>query len=951
MWSFGYRKISSVSALLLVVWISSYAQETINFASIGGRVTDSSGAVVPGAKVDAQQTETNVSTSTTTDNEGRFHFPYLKAGPYEVTVQRPGFAPAVSKVTLSVGAAFQISVQLQIASAQEKITVSSQTSAVETGRTQISGTITPQEIADMPVNGRNFLDLTTLVPGVTPTNTNSTQLFPETSAVPGQGISVNSQRNFSNNFIVDGLSANDDAAGLAGTFYALGAVREFAVVTSGGQAEYGRALGGYVNMITKSGTDQVHGEVYGYLRNQDLNAANALSGTTLPLTQTQYGASIGGPIVKQKTFYFANFEQRLLNQDGLITVAQRNVDAINAKLIAVNYPGSLIATGLYPNPVHNLNFLGRIDQVFSDKDTFSARYSLYDVNSANSRFTGGLGTVSAGASLWDADQTIAVSNIYTLSSRTVNETRAQYWNSNLKAPVNDPIGPAVNISGVATFGTASGSPTGRYNRLWEIADNLSHQVGAHSIRVGADFLYNDLTITYPRSINGSYSFASLANFEKGVYTTFTQTFGNPVIAQTNPNVGLYVQDEWRALPSLTINAGLRYDLQFLNTVNTDAGNLSPRLGIAWSPFPDQKTIIRASAGLFYDRVPLRPLANALLSSDNTTNLATVQQQSVSLAYGQTGAPVFPNILSNVPSNVLISLTTMNRNLQNAYGEQFSLEVEHQIGNSSKFSMNYQHIRGLHLLMSINQNVPACSSTVDPRNLCRPNPAYQNNSEYSAAGDSQYNGLMVSFQQQPAKWGSVRISYIWSKALDDVGEFFFSSPINNFNPHQDYGRSDDDQRHRVVVDGYANTPSGPANNVWEHVTHGFQLGGTLQYYSPLPFSAVSGVNTIQQTAGRPCYGLPATSPNCTLSNMISRNTATGFDYFAINARLSRVFSLSERFKLQGITEVFNLLNRANYLIPNTTFGTGIYPLAPRNTFGQPTAVADPREIQFALRLTF
>lgn len=951
MWSFGYRKISSVSALLLVVWISSYAQETINFASIGGRVTDSSGAVVPGAKVDAQQTETNVSTSTTTDNEGRFHFPYLKAGPYEVTVQRPGFAPAVSKVTLSVGAAFQISVQLQIASAQEKITVSSQTSAVETGRTQISGTITPQEIADMPVNGRNFLDLTTLVPGVTPTNTNSTQLFPETSAVPGQGISVNSQRNFSNNFIVDGLSANDDAAGLAGTFYALGAVREFAVVTSGGQAEYGRALGGYVNMITKSGTDQVHGEVYGYLRNQDLNAANALSGTTLPLTQTQYGASIGGPIVKQKTFYFANFEQRLLNQDGLITVAQRNVDAINAKLIAVNYPGSLIATGLYPNPVHNLNFLGRIDQVFSDKDTFSARYSLYDVNSANSRFTGGLGTVSAGASLWDADQTIAVSNIYTLSSRTVNETRAQYWNSNLKAPVNDPIGPAVNISGVATFGTASGSPTGRYNRLWEIADNLSHQVGAHSIRVGADFLYNDLTITYPRSINGSYSFASLANFEKGVYTTFTQTFGNPVIAQTNPNVGLYVQDEWRALPSLTINAGLRYDLQFLNTVNTDAGNLSPRLGIAWSPFPDQKTIIRASAGLFYDRVPLRPLANALLSSDNTTNLATVQQQSVSLAYGQTGAPVFPNILSNVPSNVLISLTTMNRNLQNAYGEQFSLEVEHQIGNSSKFSMNYQHIRGLHLLMSINQNVPACSSTVDPRNLCRPNPAYQNNGEYSAAGDSQYNGLMVSFQQQPAKWGSVRISYIWSKALDDVGEFFFSSPINNFNPHQDYGRSDDDQRHRVVVDGYANTPSGPANNVWEHVTHGFQLGGTLQYYSPLPFSAVSGVNTIQQTAGRPCYGLPATSPNCTLSNMISRNTATGFDYFAINARLSRVFSLSERFKLQGITEVFNLLNRANYLIPNTTFGTGIYPLAPRNTFGQPTAVADPREIQFALRLTF
>jgi hypothetical protein len=533
----------------------------------------------------------------------------------------------------------------------------------------------------------------------------------------------------------------------------------------------------------------------------------------------------------------------------------------------------------------------------------------------------------------------------------VNETRVQFTNSNLKAPANDQVGPAVTISGVATFGTASGSPTARYNRLFEVADNLSHQVGAHSLRFGADFLYNDLTITYPRSVNGSYSFASLANFARGAYTTFTQTFGNPVIAQTNPNIGFYVQDEWRALPSLTLNAGLRYDLQFMQTINTDAGNLSPRLGFVWSPYPDQKTIIRASAGLFFDRVPLRALANALLSSDNTTNLGTVQQQSVSLAFGQTGAPIFPNVLANVPSNVLISLTTMNRNLQNAYAEQFSLEVEHQFGNSTKFSLNYQHVRGLHLLMSINQNVPGCSSTVDPVNLCRPNPAYQNNGEYSAAADSQYDGLTVSLLQQPVKWGSVRVSYTWSKAMDDVGEFFFSSPINNYDPHQDWGRSDDDQRQRVVVAGYVNSPTGPPNSPWEHITHGFQLGGTLQYYTALPFNVVSGVNTIQQTPGRPCYGMAGNSPNCTLSNVIDRNTGTGFDYFGSNARLSRIFALSERVKLQGIAEVFNLLNRANYLIPNTTFGTGIYPLNPRNTFGQATAVAAPREIQFALQLSF
>src|SRR5262249_17487453 len=200
-------------------------------------------------------------------------------------------------------------------------------------------------------------DVALLVPGVSPTNTASTQLFPETSAVPGQGISISSQRNFSNSFILDGLSANDDAAGLSGTFYGLDSIQELQVVTSGGQAEFGRALGGYVNMVTKSGTSTLHGSAYGFFRNQRLNAPNAFTGTKAPLTQAQYGASLGGPLVKDRTFYFANFEQRLLNQYGLITISQANIDAINAALDSFNYPGPRIATGFFPNPVHNTNFL------------------------------------------------------------------------------------------------------------------------------------------------------------------------------------------------------------------------------------------------------------------------------------------------------------------------------------------------------------------------------------------------------------------------------------------------------------------------------------------------------------------------------------------------------------------------------------------------------------------
>jgi hypothetical protein len=211
------------------------------------------------------------------------------------------------------------------------------------------------------MNGRNLLDLALLVPGVSPTNIPSTQLFAETSAVPGNGLSVASQRNLSNSFIVDGVSANDDAAGLAGIPLAVESVDQLQVVTSGGQAELGRALGGYVNVVTRSGANTPHGSAYWYLRDDSLNAKNPLLGRTLPMHQNQYGLSLGGPIVKDRTFFFANVEERDLDQSGLTTITDANVAAINTRLAATGYPGSPVATGVYPNPVHTTLGLAKLD--------------------------------------------------------------------------------------------------------------------------------------------------------------------------------------------------------------------------------------------------------------------------------------------------------------------------------------------------------------------------------------------------------------------------------------------------------------------------------------------------------------------------------------------------------------------------------------------------------------
>jgi Outer membrane receptor proteins, mostly Fe transport len=404
---------------------------------------------------------------------------------------------------------------------------------------------------------------------------------------------------------------------------------------------------------------------------------------------------------------------------------------------------------------------------------------------------------------------------------------------------------------VASFGTLSGSPTGRNDKLYEIVDNFSHQKGAHALRAGVDFLYNDLTITFPQSARGSYSFSSLANFQKGIYNNsgFTQSFGNPVVPQTNPNAGFYFQDEWKVNSHLTLNLGVRYDLQFLKAVATDTNNISPRGGFAWSPFASKRTVLRGSFGLFYDRIPLRALANALLSSGNTTNVTSSTFTTVNLSPTQAGAPIFPNILPVVPSGVLVNFSTMDPHMQNAYSEQGSIEIEHQIGENSTLSVSYQHLRGLHLIASINENAPTCAAA-GTNNGCRPNPDFGNNKQYSSQADSHYNGLQVSFVQRPVKWGSYRLSYTYSKAMDNVGEFFFSSPINNFNIWQDYGRSDDDQRHRVVFDASIHSPMQTARNLWGRMSHGFELSGILQYYSALPFNVTTGANTIQGTSARP-----------------------------------------------------------------------------------------------------
>jgi hypothetical protein len=899
-----------VACILLWLPLRLLAQQAVTSASVAGTVVDPSGAPVRGAKVTMRNLERNQTQSASTDARGRFRFPLLAIGDYRLTVSAGGFAPSQQRVRLAIGSALDIPIRLQIAES-EAIDVTAAAPLVETERTQVVATITPEEVRDLPLNGRNYLDLALLAPGVSRTNTGANQRFAETSAVPGTGISVSTQRNLANSFIVDGLSANDDAAELAGTFFSQEVIREFAVVRSGGTAEFGRASAGIVNIATRSGTNALRGDAYAFLRDQRFDAPNALSGTKLPLDQKQYGLSAGGPLLRDRTFFFANGEQLRQKSGGFITISAANVAAIDARLDAAGFPGPRISTGAFDTTLDTTNGFARVDHTVSAADQLALRLNTYDVTSENARGTGGLNAVSRGTGLENHDRTLAGNNLWTISDRLISETRAQVTRSRLAAPPNDLVGPAVTISGIASFGTSTNSPTVRDIDLYELVQNAMWLRGNHSVKGGIDLLRNRVRIAFPGALQGVYTFQNLADFLAGRYSSYQQAFGEPDTHQTNTNVGAFVQDEWRAAPRLTVNAGLRYDVQKLpSLVETDDNNVAPRLGAAWDIHGDGRGVLRAAAGVYYSPIPLRAVSNAIQRNGVTYRVVQVGPDFP-------GAPAFPNTFAMFPTTVLTNITTIDPHIRNSRSDEASMQYEQQFGATTSGSIGYEHLRGHDIIMSRNVNVP---TTTDPSvpNLGRPDPRFANNGQFQSIGDSWYDGVTLAVTKRPVPWGSFRLSYTFSKGLDTSGNFFFSQPQDANDIAAERGRSDNDQRHRLSI-------SGTLDGKGWLFSYIFTYASALPFNIQLPNDRNGDTNFNDRPAG------------------VGRNTGNGFDDRSLDLRLSRKFAVTRDVSVEAIVDAFNVLNRANYQVPNNIITSP--------TFGQPTAVSDPRQLQFGLRVLF
>ena len=537
--------------------------------------------------------------------------------------------------------------------------------------------------------------------------------------------------------------------------------------------------------------------------------------------QIQFGASVGGPIARDRTFFFANVEQRRLDQIGPGDDSPtRSVSTINARLAAVGYPGPPVTTGVYPNPVDTTHFVGKIDHQFVGRATTSICATACTTRPARTRAAPAARTRRPRRP--GSTTSIRRSRSATFGRcrrRMVLETRGQFAHSDLKAPPTDPIGPAVSISGVATFGTLSGSPTGRVGN--DVSGRQQPVVSGRARTRYAAASTCSTTICRSRS-RDPFAAATRSRRSRTSWRASTTTpasrrrSATPSVAQTNPNVGFYVQDEWRvthasrSTPACATTCSLWR--RFRPTATTS------RRGSAWSGRRSRRgaLLVRASAGRFYDRVPLRALANALLSAGNTTDLAKLRQTGVSLSPAQTGAPVFPNILARPCRRVDARQLhdDGSRTCRTRYSNQASVEVERQIGARSTVSVGYEHLRRPPVDHADQPERADLRGVRQQQRLPAESALRQQQSVLVGRAAPITTALHVSFVQRPAEWGSYRVVVHVLEVDEQRRRGVLQRADRSVRSLEGLGPLGRRPAASARVSGTINSPMTPATTAWE-----------------------------------------------------------------------------------------------------------------------------------------
>jgi hypothetical protein len=930
------------TVLLIAMGARLAAQQTTG--TIQGTVSDSSGGVIPTANVQVRNVGNGQTQNTESDAQGRFRIPDLAVGDYEVSASKSGFTTVVHRgITLSVGSEQVVDFSLPVGQVAQTVTVEGEVSQVETTSSQISSLVSPTQMRELPLNGRNFEQLIQLAPGVQNYYAGSSSVAGSQGANVRQGrdpaISVAGSRPEGTAFLMDDQSLasfyNRGIGSLTGTSLGVDAIAEFQMLTNTYGAQFG-GNGAVMNSVSRSGTNSFHGSLFEFLRNSGMDARNFNDPSTVPtFRRNQYGGTFGGPIKKDKLFFFLNYEGldyvQGVSNVATVPLARTSTAANPATAAAIN---AVLALYPAPTPDHPLNLaagtgqatvvgnntalenyvLGRLDYAISNKDSFFGRYFI-DRQRAVYPFSGGGATGLWGELDNGHNQFFNMEERHIFSPSKINTLHAGYARTLVTGAATNSY-PAMQFfpgsgradgsitiqGGVSAIGTMAASPEPelQLQNRFSAGDDFAWSHGTHSFRFGGGLERVQSQTLWPFQAGGAWVFNSLALFLAGNALQVTGVANNP---SNNPvrnfrelDFAIYAQDDWRVLPRLTLNLGLRYapalnpseaqnnlysvtnvytDTNFSNVpyvfrTNASLRNIDPRIGFAWDLLGDHKTAIRGGFGMFHDVLFAGEYAIGYI---NSPPWSVIQQLS----------PTFPTAFTGAtsPSITLSPGWDWNDN-RTPYMIEYNLNIERQLPWGMVASIGYVGSHGLDNFSLVEENPvpytivngtfvfsPTCGllNTVGGPTTCpkgnsgRRNPALGSFSLAVNGSTSRYNSLQASLNRVLARNIQAQAAYTYSKCTSDgdatLGTLSGNAPSNYENPYDrsyDRGLCGFNVTHTFRLNMLGSLPF-HGNRLIE----GWQLSGILAANTGLPFNVIDGVdqsNQIQTNAmsfvARPDY---------------------------------------------------------------------------------------------------
>src|SRR6266446_2012473 len=597
------------------------AQDSAITATLNGTVRDAAGAIIPGATITLRNLTTNQIRSTTSESDGSYRISAIAVGEYEVRAEAAGFASYLNpEVTLALGQSTSLDISLPAAGVSAQVTVTDKPPALDVTQTAVTTSIDPERIEELPVNSRNYLEFTLLAPGVAPSNQPSSGNGTAASGAPlaDSGFTFGGLRPRSNSISIDGLYNTDETTAAARIAPSPEIMRVFQIVNNGLSAEFGGAAGGAINVVTRVGQNEFHGDAFTFFQNEWFNAREPFSdpppASRLRFRRVQPAVALGGPLKRDKLFFYAAAEQEHLSAEDeaeIERVARTRINSLLASGFAPQLSVRSLTLGRFRIGTDETEAAAKLTYIASQRHTLNFRFAFTNLRERGDAFnTDILSDRSARGSAYTKDYQFTASAISVLSPILVNDFRFQASARRAVTRAGDTVGPGVEIAGLARFGRPYDADSTRRETRYQVVDNLSLSNSHSEWKGGVTVNHVSLNSELRDGFGTLYIFRTLDDFAAGRPAIWRQAFGSPVTQFGVTSFGAFLQNQWRATPQLTLNLGGRYDVEHLpSPFPTDKNNFSPRVGLAWSP--SKEWVVRAGLGLYYDRLPLAFLNRAI----------------------------------------------------------------------------------------------------------------------------------------------------------------------------------------------------------------------------------------------------------------------------------------------------------------------------------------------------